>query len=47
MTGRMMEQIEAIIKKEQPSLILVFGDTNSTLAGAMAGSKLQIPHCSC
>ena len=43
MTGRMIEQIEAIIKKEHPSLILVFGDTNSTLAGAMAGSKLQIP----
>ena len=43
MTGRMIEQIEAIIKKERPGLLLVYGDTNSTLAGAIAGSKLQVP----
>lgn len=41
MTGRMLEGIEQIILKEDPDWILVYGDTNSTLAGALAGSKLN------
>jgi len=43
MTGRMLEGIELLIQKEQPDFVLVYGDTNSTLAGAMAAAKLQIP----
>lgn len=43
MTGRMLESIEAIVQEERPSVMLVYGDTNSTLAGALAASKLQIP----
>lgn len=43
MTGRMMEGIEEIVQKENPNLILVYGDTNSTLAGALVASKLHIP----
>jgi len=42
MTGRMLEAIEKIIINEMPDWILVYGDTNSTLAGALAGSKLHI-----
>src|SRR5680860_1316796 len=34
MTGKMLEGIEGIIKKERPDYVLVYGDTNSTLAGA-------------
>jgi len=42
MTGRMMEEIEDIVLKEKPDFILVFGDTNSTLAGALVAKKLHV-----
>ena len=43
MTGRMLEGIETLIEKEQPDWVLVYGDTNSTLAGALVAAKLHIP----
>jgi len=42
MTGRMMEKIETILSKEAPDFVLVYGDTNSTLAAALAAAKLHI-----
>lgn len=42
MTGRMMEEIEKIILIENPDFLVVYGDTNSTLAGALAAKKLHI-----
>lgn len=43
MTGKMIEGIEKILIKERPDYTLVYGDTNSTLAGALASKKLHIP----
>tara|TARA_Y100000991_G_scaffold184935_1_gene148908 strand:- start:2924 stop:4006 length:1083 start_codon:yes stop_codon:yes gene_type:complete len=42
MTGRIMESFEEVCLKEKPDWILVYGDTNSTLAGSLVASKLQI-----
>lgn len=45
MTGRMLEKIETLIYSEEPDWVLVYGDTNSTLAGALAAAKIHVPVC--
>jgi UDP-GlcNAc3NAcA epimerase len=43
MTAKMMEKIEPILMDEKPNGVLVYGDTNSTLAGSLTGAKLNMP----
>jgi len=42
-TGRMMAALEPVMQIEKPDVLIVYGDTNSTMAGALVAAKLHIP----